>query len=351
MTVDDGVSGGAGPERPGRAPNMRDVARAAGVSHQTVSRVVNGHPNLRESTRRRVLDAMEQLRFRPNRAARALVTSESRIIGALLSNGAEYGPSATLQAVEAAADAAGYAVDIVHIDPAGPATIEAAVDRLADHAVDGLVVLAPQVRSLEVIERLPIRIPFVTVHSTGGRDHRMSVDQLAGARLATRHLLELGHRRVVHVAGAEGWVETSARRQGFAEEMAAAGLPAPVVRAADWTAESGYRVGLELVAHRDFSALFCANDHIALGLVHALHEAGLRVPEDVSVVGFDDVPEAAHFLPPLTTVRQDFPELGRRCIAALLAELRGQPVPAAGDVTPGLMLRRSTAPPGAVPGG
>ena len=341
MTDDGGTSSA----RPPRAPNIRDVARAAGVSHQTVSRVINGHPSLRESTRQRVLEAMAELHFRPNRAARALVTSESRIIGALVSSGSEYGPSASLQAVQTAADEAGYVVDAVHIDHGDRTSIEAALDRLVGHAVEGLVILAPQSRTLEVIEQLSIRIPFVTVHSLHSQDHRMSVDQLAGARLATRHLLQLGHRSVVHVPGPEGWVETDARRQGYREEMAAWGLEPVVVPAGEWSADSGYRVGLELRGRGDVSAVVSGNDHISLGLVHAFVEAGVRVPEDLSVVGFDDVPEAAHFLPPLTTVRQDFPELGRRCVAALLAELRGEKPGRQQDVEPQLVLRRSTAAP------
>lgn len=339
------VEGGANSARPPRAPNIRDVARAAGVSHQTVSRVINGHPALRDSTRQRVLQAMEELRFRPNRAARALVTSESRTIGALVSSGAEYGPSASLRAVETAADEAGYVVDTAHIDHADRASIESALDRMVAHAVEGLVILAPQSRTLEVIEQLSIRIPFVTVHSLHSEDHRMSVDQLAGARLATRHLLELGHRRVVHVPGPEGWVETDARRQGYREEMTAWGFEPVVVPAGAWTADSGYRAGLGVLGSRELSAAFCGNDHIALGLVHAFVEAGLDVPGDVSVVGFDDVPEAAHFLPPLTTVRQDFPELGRRCMAVLLAELRGEQPVRPGDVEPVLVVRGSTAAP------
>ena len=342
--VSDEDAGSAGPRR---APNIRDVAAAAGVSHQTVSRVINGHSNLRESTRLRVLKAMEDLQFRPNRAARALVTKESRIIGALVASGAEYGPTASLQAVQTAANDAGYVVDAAHIDTTDRASIEAALERLMGHAVEGLVLLAPQSRTLEVIEQLSIRIPFVTVHSLHSQDHRMSVDQLAGARLATRCLLELGHRNVVHIPGPQEWVETQARLQGYQEEMAAWGLAPAIVPAGEWSADSGYRVGQELRGQRGITAAVCGNDHIALGMIHAYAEAGLRVPEDFSVVGFDDVPEAAHFLPPLTTVRQDFPELGRRCVAVLLAELRGETPGQAGDVAPRLIQRASTAAPAA----
>jgi DNA-binding LacI/PurR family transcriptional regulator len=332
--------------RPDRAANIRDVARAAGVSHQTVSRVINGHPSLREETRQRVVRAMEQLAFRPNRAARTLVTSRSRILGVLVSHRLEYGPAASLQAIEEAAAAAGYSVDIANLERTDHASITAALDRLMDHAVEGLVILAPQSRSLEVIEDLAIRLPFVTVHSTGRfSDHRLSVDQLAGARLATRHLLELGHRRVLHLAGPEGWVESAARLQGYREEMAAWQVEPLEAPEGDWTAESGYRVGRSLLHRRGFSAVFSSNDQMALGIIHALAEGGLTVPDDVSVVGFDDTPESAHYLPPLTTVRQDFPELGRRCIAALLGMLGGAPVLPRSDVAPELVVRRSTAAP------
>jgi DNA-binding LacI/PurR family transcriptional regulator len=332
--------------RPKRSANIRDVARAAGVSHQTVSRVINGHPSLREETRQRVLEAMEQLSFRPNRAARALVTSRSGVLGVLVSHGAEYGPAASLQAIEEASADAGYSVDIANLERTDRSSIVAALDRLVDHAVEGLVILAPQSQTLAVIEDLSIRLPFVTVHSTGRfSDHRLSVDQVAGARLATRHLLELGHRDVLHLAGPEGWVETDARLQGYREEMAAwnlAPLRAPV---GDWTAESGYRAGQGLLRTPGFSAVFSSNDQMALGLVHALSEAGLSIPQDVSVVGFDDVPEAAHYLPPLTTVRQDFPELGRRCVASLLGLLGAGPSLPQEDVAPELIVRRSTAAP------
>ncbi|CAA9227513.1 MAG: Transcriptional regulator, LacI family [uncultured Arthrobacter sp.] len=332
--------------RPERAANIRDVARAAGVSHQTVSRVINDHPSLREGTRRRVLEAMEQLSFRPNRAARALVTSRSGILGVLVSHGVEYGPAASLQAIHEAAANAGYWIDVANLERTDHGSIVAALDRLMDHAVEGLVILAPQSRSLKVIEDLAIRLPFVTVHSTGRfSDHRLSVDQLSGARLATRHLLELGHRRVLHLAGPEGWVESAARLQGYREEMAAWNVPPLDAPDGDWTAESGYRAGKAAMRAGGFSAVFSSNDQMALGLIHAFAEAGLRVPRDVSVVGFDDVPEAAHYLPPLTTVRQDFPELGRRCVAALLGMLGHGPSLPQGDIAPELIVRRSTTAP------
>lgn len=339
------------PAEPVRAANIRDVARRAGVSHQTVSRVINGHPSLRTETRARVLAAMEELSFRPNRAARALVTSRSTTIGVLVSKGFEYGPAASLQAIDSAAREAGYGVDVAHLDAVDDGSIRSALDRLLAHGVDGLIILAPQTQTLGEIEHLSITLPFVTVHSAEGHDdHRLAVDQSGGAALATRHLIDLGHRRIAHIAGPDGWFETEARIRGYRTALQDAGLEPEPLLSGTWTAESGFRAGRTLltdVSADGVTAVFASNDQMALGLLHALREGGRRVPNDVSVVGFDDVPEAAHYQPPLTTVRQDFPELGRRCVARLLG-LIGDSGPRHGgdsapEVRPELVLRASTA--------
>lgn len=348
----------AGTREPARAANIRDVARRAGVSHQTVSRVLNNHPSLRAETRDRVLAAMHELNFRPNRAARALVTSRTTTIGVLVSKGFEYGPAASLQAIDSAARAAGYAVDIAHLDVMDGPLVRAALDRLLAHGVDGLIILAPQAQTLREIERLSITLPFVTIHSAREQDdHRLSVDQAGGAALATRHLLELGHRRIVHVAGPDDWLETEARVRGYLAEMTAWEQEPEIVASGDWTAESGYRAGRLMLQDPGITAVFSSNDQAALGVMHAAHEAGRRIPEDLSVVGFDDIPEAAHYWPPLSTVRQDFPELGRRCVATLLELMGstevGEEYPGGDgaprrhsrvlrDVTPDLVVRAST---------
>ncbi|GAB3537700.1 LacI family DNA-binding transcriptional regulator [Arthrobacter tecti] len=337
-------SSGAQAGQRARAANIRDVARAAGVSHQTVSRVINGHHSLRDETRQRVLDAMEALQFRPNRAARSLVTSRSRIIGVLMTNGAYFGPSSTQAAIESAAASAGYLVDTATLTSLDEAAFSEALSRLVDHAVEGLIILAPQETTLQQLQHFSINLPMVTVHSTSpADDHGLSVDQVAGARLATRHLLELGHRDIAHIAGPDGWVESRERIRGFKTEMADWGLTPSQILTGDWTSDSGYRIGKNLVAGNPPSAVFSSNDQMSLGLIHAFREAGLRVPEDVSIVGFDDVPDAAHFAPPLTTVRQDFPELGRRCVAHLLAQLGAPAQEEPRTVVPELIVRQSTA--------
>lgn len=329
-----------------RAPSIRDVARIAGVSYQTVSRALNNSENIRSSTKERVLEVVEQLGYRPNQAARALVTSRSRTIGVLTSQVAAYGPATSLYAIEDAAREAGYVITTTSLAMTDFDSILDRLEYLMSQAIEGLVVIAPQIRVFDALRKLEINLPLVTLDSTGsdGR-HSLSVDQIAGARLATRHLIDLGHRDIKHLAGPQDWIEAEARMSGFLGEIFDADLdPHPPILG-DWTAELGFKVGRELARFRDFTAVFAANDQMALGLIHAFRDAGLDVPGDVSVVGFDDVPDAAHYWPPLTTVRQDFAEIGRRAVAMLLNQLDGQPGGVGGQITPELVIRGSTAPP------
>ena len=330
----------------GRAPSIRDVARLAGVSHQTVSRVINDSPSLRAETRQRVLDVMEQVQYRPNRAARALVTSRSRTIGVLTAQSSQYGPASSIAAIESAAREAGYLVTTTNLPSSDEAAIQVALGHLVDQAVEGLVVVAPQVRVREVIASMSLDVPYVTMQSDGlGDAHDLSVDQIAGARLATRHLLDLGHRDIYHLAGPQDWVEAEARMRGFLDAMSAADAPTTAPILGDWTAEFGFYAGREMLRLRDFTAIFSSNDQMALGLIHAVRDAGLDVPGDVSIVGFDDIPEAAHFWPPLTTVRQDFAEVGRRCVALLLDGMGDTGDRYRGTIMPELVVRASTGPP------
>ncbi len=325
-----------------RRPSIRDVARLADVSHQTVSRVLNDHPSIRPETRARVLDVMAQLQYRPNRAARALVTSRSQTLGILAASSTQYGPASSIAAIEAAARARGYWVSTANIDARDPDSLSQGLAHLSAQSIEGLVVIAPQVRVIRAIAALHLDIPYVTLQSAElDPGHTLSVDQIAGARLATRHLIERGHRQIYHLAGPQDWVEAEARMRGFLEEMAASDIPTTAPILGDWTADFGYYAGRELLSVRDFTAIFSSNDQMALGLLHAIREAGLDVPGDISIVGFDDIPEAAHFSPPLTTVRQDFTELGRRCVDLLLgggADAGESP----GAIAPELVVRASS---------
>ncbi len=330
-----------------RAPSIRDVARLAGVSYQTVSRVLNHSPALRAETRQRVLEVIDQIGYRPNQAARALVTSRSRTIGVLSSQTAHYGSATGLYALAEAAREAGYLVITTSIATSDYESIRDRLDYLMSQSVEALIVIAPQVRVYDAIEELEIRVPLVMLGSTGRDEQGVSVDQVAGARLATGHLIGLGHRRILHLAGPLDWIEAEERMRGYLGEMARANLVARPPIPGDWTAEFGHHVGRELLLGSDFSAVFAANDQMALGLMHALREGGLDVPRDISIVGFDDIPEAAHYWPPLTTVRQDFAEVARRSLALLVAELGGIPTPSREHIEPVLVVRESTGRPAA----
>ncbi len=328
-----------------RPPSIRDVAALANVSYQTVSRVLNDHPSIKPQTHQRVLDAIETLGYRPNAAARALAQNRSKLIGILTTSLQYYGPSAAVVSIQQAAIEAGYWVSIANIDEDRPESVQEGITRLRSQSVEGIVVIAPQQQIFDTLARLSINVPFVTLQGTlASGDHALAVDQEVGARLAARHLIELGHRSICQITGPSHWIEAEARSRGFAEELAAHGLEVRPPIVGDWTAEFGYRAGAQVLVS-GCTAVFCANDQMALGLLHACHDAGRAVPAELSVVGFDDIPEAAHMIPPLTTVRQDFALLGRRCVAVLLSSIEAteQVVPV--SIAPELVVRASTAAP------
>jgi len=322
-----------------RPASVFDVAKVAGVSHQTVSRVLNDHPSLRDATRQKVLAAMRELNYRPNAAARALSSSRSRMIGILSTSSGEYGPASSVAAVETAARARGYSVTIANADGLDPQSVNEAVNHLANLSAEGLVVVAPQTRVLAALSELSIGIPYVTLQAPGNQTPgARQLDQVVGARMATAHLVALGHRRIGHIAGPAEWLDASQRLAGFHAELEQNGLDTGFVAAGDWSALSGHRAANNLLT-RGVSAIFAGNDQMALGALSAATTAGLEVPRDLSIVGFDDVPEAAFYHPPLTTVRQDLAEAGRRAVALLLGESDAAP-----SVQPELIVRASTAP-------
>ncbi|WP_231640818.1 LacI family DNA-binding transcriptional regulator [Nocardiopsis sp. NRRL B-16309] len=333
--------------RVNRDPAMTDVARLAGVSHQTVSRVLNEHPNVREQTRLRVRAAIEQLGYRPNRAARALATGRSQLIGVVAQNSTLFGPSSLLAAFELAAAAQGFVVSVRRVRVLDRGSIAAAVEHHREQRVAGIVVIAPTAAAAEALGEVPTEVPLVAVDGDPERDATLvTVDQEAGARLATRHLLDAGHRTVWHVSGPANWFDAAGRVRGWRRALEEAGAEVPPVNAADWSAASGYRAGLMLARMPEVTAVFAANDHLALGILRAMFEHGRSVPGDVSVVGFDDVPEAPFFIPPLTTVRPDFDSVAAEALSVLLSVISGE---VAGStrrvITPTLVERDSVAAP------
>ena len=336
------------PEGAPRALGMSGVAARAGVSHQTVSRVVNGHPNVAPATRERVLRAIAELGYRPNTAARALVTGSTRTIGFVTVNINQYGPAQTLVGLEQAARAAGYSLSVTVLEDATAEAMRDAIDRFVAQSISAVVALGTYDDAFEALHAVSAPVPLVTVQSGGAlAEPAVGVDQVAGARLATRHLLGLGHRTVHHVTGPPDSKEARDRMKGWRAELTVAGAPVPEIVHGNWTPSSGHAAGRRLAARvrarEEITAVFLANDQMALGLLAAFHEEGLSVPGDVSVVGFDDLPEAPYFTPPLTTVRQDFAELGRRGVELVLARLHGEGFHA-DPVIPQLIVRGSTGP-------
>ncbi len=331
-----------------RRPTMADVAALAGVSHQTVSRVMNDLPVVRPDTRDRVIEAAETLQYRRNSVARALATNQTHMIGVVASGTSWYGPASTLVGIQRAAREAQYLVNVVSLDTAGQDSVVEAIDVLGQHSPDGYVIVTLGESVSHLLELVTIDAPLVTVGSESGtlRTPSVGVDQPLGARLATEHLLGLGHRTVHHLAGPSTWLEAEARLEGWRSSLEAAGAPVPPVVRGDWTAPSGYEAAEALLAQPGVTAVFSANDHMALGFLKACSERGVRVPEDISVVGFDCAPESGFFAPPLTTVLQDFQAVGRTGIRLLLDMIEGRPITSSRSViAPSLVMRSSTAGP------
>lgn len=283
---------------PPRNPRMIDVARLAGVSHQTVSRVLNGNANVRPELVERVQQAIQQMGYRRNTAARALSTGRSMNLGVVSFDIWQYGPTHVLFGIADAARQVGYATSLVSLGEIDHQSARSAIDHLLADSVDGIIVIAPVEGARAAVQVVPPQVPLVMFEP--GVDNgttRVAIDEVLGARLATRHMLELGHKTVWHVSGPEGWLGAEARLRGWQAELSAAGRVAHEVMVGDWSSASGYRAGQEIARNRDVTAVFAANDQMALGVLQALQQCGLRVPGDISVVGFDDVPEASFFLP------------------------------------------------------
>jgi DNA-binding LacI/PurR family transcriptional regulator len=335
---------------PGRrrsGPSIGDVARLAGVSPQTVSRVSTGAPSVRSSTRARVVQAMDQLGYSPNRAARALRNGTFGAIGVLSHGFHRTGEALMAEALIEAAELEDYSVTLLHVRDPGPQSWENAAHRISHQAIDGLVIMRAE-KATPATLALPAGMPVaVSFSKFAGHYPTVSADQVQGTEDAVRHLLDLGHRTVHHVAGPQDSEHALVRSGTWRRCLIEAGTRAPEPVYGDWSARSGYEAGRRLAADPDVTAVFCANDEMAFGLVRALHEQGRRVPDDVSVVGFDDIAVSGWASPPLTTVRQDFPAVGRALISLVLDQLRSQsvPPPALTLVPTELVVRASSGPP------
>jgi len=342
--------GGAAAGRGQRPVSILDVAAAAGVSYQTVSRVINGHPSVRPSTRQHVQATVENLGFRPNRAARVLRGRHAGSVTVLTPNTTLYGYQAGLQGIEEAARAAGFAVGVRVVESTVRAEIADAVTRAVEPG-GSLIVIAYDRAGTMALRAVPTDVPMAAMVETpaGGNTGRKRpwvwLDDRRAAIQATRYLLSLGHQ-TVHYLALPSSTRTSQRQVGWHEALAEAGAPVPAPLPGGWTPRSGYEAGQVLAADPGVTAVLCGNDDLALGVMRAMHATGRAIPEDVSVVGFDDTPVAEFLTPPLTTVRMDFAELGRACFALLLALMEHKDaLPHTRRPEPELIVRESAGPP------
>jgi DNA-binding LacI/PurR family transcriptional regulator len=334
-----------------RSVSLREVAQRAGVSGQTVSRVANNVPNVAETTRQRVLAAMDELGYRPNVAARALRRGAFGSIGVVVYSLGMLGNIRTIAGLGAEAARRDYAIELIQVQPtvgdaAAEAPVTSALSRLSKDAVDGIIVVIESHLISHTSLTFPEGIPHVIVAS-GARPDRPSVnaDQSQGTQSAVQHLLELGHPTVWHIAGPAASNSARERAESWRSVLSEHHRPIPEPIYGDWSAESGYEAGRRLAGIAEATAVFVANDQMALGAMRAFHERGVRVPEDISIVGFDDMAESAHFWPPLTTVHQNFEEAGSLAVSLIVDQIQGRTLdPGVRTIGTRLVVRSSTAP-------
>jgi DNA-binding LacI/PurR family transcriptional regulator len=307
---------------PSSQVTLRDVAKISGVSFQTVSRVVNNSPGVSIKTRRRVLEAVEALGYYPNLTARSLKTGQSLILEVIAFGVDTYVPRELMEAIGRAAKARGYRVMYSSIPGDDLQEVQRLLHRLQSRACDGTLITSPvENAAIAMFMDTQVPIPILQLRNKPGSTlPSVIIDQVAGTRMAVQHLIDLGHREIAEISGPLNWHEAALRHESYLATLAANGLTSPVViEGTEWMPQSGYEAAHRLLdSGRQFSALVTGNDYLALGAILALTDRGIRVPEDVSIVGFDDTPEAAFFRPPLTTINQDYEAMGQQSVQYLI---------------------------------
>ena len=326
-----------------RKANIYDVAKLAGVSHQTVSRVLNNHPSLKPATREKVEGAIAELKYRPNQAARQLVTSRSRMIGILIAGTELYGPWAILNAMEREARLEGYSVISISLQPDSPESWHEGIEQLRNLDIDGVITIALPNAIVREVEKALATATIVIVDTEPSKKFdAVNIENFIGGKMATQHLIGLGHKKIIHVSGPIDGYEGQMRIQGYEAAMEEAKLKPEVIEG-NWSIEKGYEVGGAIAQRKVLpTAIFTSNDHLAIGVIKAMNENGIRIPKDLSIIGFDDIPEAAYLSPALTTIRQDFDNLGKLAINRMLDQLKSPSKPGAFKIEPELIVREST---------
>jgi len=329
-----------------KKPNIYDVAKLAGVSHQTVSRVINDGPHTKPSTRTKVELAMAELGYVPNAAARALVTSHSKMIGMIVADEIFFGPAGMIHAIKNEIRLADYFAISCSVDGTSSESMVEGIKHLRRLGLEAIVVTTPQFDYSETVRQMLPNIPALFIDSKSGEGQlSISLDNFAGSRIATEHLIGLGHKNIIHISGPATWQDAEPRVRGYESAMISAGL-SPKVISADWLIETGYKIGLELdLDATKTTAIVAANDHLALGLMKAFKERSIAVPDRVSIVGFDDIPEAPFLDPALTTLRPDFEQLGKLAVGLILGSVSQSEAVDNQTLYPELIIRNSTASP------
>lgn len=324
--------------------SMFDVAERAGVSHQTVSRVINDAPMVADATRARVKAAIAELGYRPNRSARALAGGALRSVTVLTTDTSLYGTAETLRGIEDAARAAEFSVLVSVMDPDQDYSEADILGRLPNDGAPAIVIAHDETttHAMRVLhERQPGATVATGAEHLGAADWRVGLDDRTVAARATRYLLDMGHKTVHHLA----IPSKASRRTGWAEALAAAGIEAPEVVDSGWSVAAAAEAATALVADPAVTAILCGNDDLAYGVLHAAHRAGRTVPGDLSVIGFDDAPLAAYHVPALTSVDLDFRGIGRGAFELLRRRLEGGSDPRPSWRSPELVVRETSGPP------
>lgn len=336
-------------QSPAKRATLHDVAKLSGVSYQTVSRVVNNSPDVANKTRRRVLAVIEELGYQPNLVARSLKTRRSQILEVITFGVETYIPRELMEAIGRAAKVHGYRVMFSSIVDEDIQEVQGLLHRLNSRTCDGVILTAPIENEafVKLIDAHP-SVPIVQVRNKRGSSQpSVIIDQHLGSQMATQYLIDLGHRQIAEICAPLHWHEAAMRHESFLATLSANGLPpAAVVESSQWMPWGGYEAAKQLLdSGQSFSALVVANDYLGLGAILAFTERGLHVPNDISIVGFDDTPEAAFFRPPLTTIRQDYEALGQQSIQYLIDLINNPDTPVHQRIlAPQLIERESTRP-------
>jgi len=324
---------------------MASVAAAAGVSQQTVSRVLNNHPSVSAKTKQKVRDAIEKMQYRPNPAARALVTGNSQTIGVLVSSTTLSGPSGALLGIEQMARARGYWVSMAGLQSGQAPEVSDVVSHFFAQGVDGIIAIAQTQVVVDSTLKACGGIPTVLVTSGPftGDYHALDIDQADGVHQLMTLLRGLGHRRIAHITGPADDLHSMARAEAWRNCLPEGQSADNLCVEGDWSARSGYSATMSLLTGgQQPTAIFAGNDRMAFGVLRALNECGVSVPHAVSVVGFDDIEGSDCSIPPLTTIRQNHAALGVAAMELLLEAIDGQPAKRL-NIPTQLVVRSSTA--------